>query len=64
MANSNNATGNGLGFGSVLGIVFIVLKLCGVIDWSWWWVLCPFWLPIALIGFIVTIGLIVHIVSD
>ena len=28
---------------SLLGIVFIVLKLVGVIDWSWWWVLLPFW---------------------
>lgn len=27
----------------VLGIVFIVLKLTGYIDWSWWWVLSPFW---------------------
>ncbi|MEQ3102973.1 hypothetical protein AAA074_07105 [Coprococcus comes] len=26
-----------------LGIIFIVLKLCGVITWSWIWVLCPFW---------------------
>ncbi len=32
----------------VLGIVFIVLKLCGVIDWSWWWVLAPFWIGLAL----------------
>lgn len=28
---------------SALGLVFIVLKLVGVINWSWWWVLCPFW---------------------
>lgn len=27
---------------TVLGIVFVVLKLCGVIDWSWWWVVSPF----------------------
>lgn len=26
-----------------LGIVFIVLKLCGVISWSWWWVTAPIW---------------------
>lgn len=30
---------------SLLGIAFIVLKLCGVIAWSWWWVLAPFWIP-------------------
>ena len=30
---------------TTLGIVFIVLKLVGVIDWSWFWVLAPFWIP-------------------
>ena len=40
--------GGGLGLLSVLGIVFVVLKLIGVIDWSWIWVLCPFWIEIAL----------------
>lgn len=34
----------GLSFGSILGIVFIVLKLIGKIDWSWKWVLSPFWI--------------------
>jgi len=33
----------------LLGIVFIVLKLTGVINWSWWWVLAPFWIPISII---------------
>ena len=31
----------GLGLGSILTIVFVVLKLCGVIDWNWFWVLSP-----------------------
>ena len=30
--------------GTILGILFIVLKLCGVIDWAWVWVLAPFWI--------------------
>lgn len=39
----------------ILGIVFITLKLCKVIAWSWWWVLAPFWVPfaIALVIFVV-----------
>lgn len=41
--------GNGMGLASVLGVIFIVLKLVGVIAWSWWWVLAPFWIPAALI---------------
>lgn len=46
MSNSNS--GGGIGLSGVLLIVFIVLKLCGVIAWSWWWVLCPLWIPIAI----------------
>lgn len=30
-------------------IVFITLKLCKVIDWSWWWVFAPLWIPFAII---------------
>lgn len=39
----------GIGLISILGIVFIVLKLTGSIGWSWWWVLLPFWGPWALV---------------
>lgn len=38
----------GVGFCEVLGIVFIVLKLVGVIDWSWWLVLLPIYAPLAI----------------
>ena len=44
MNNSKNISG-GIGFFGLLTIVFIVLKLTGFIDWSWWWVLAPFWIP-------------------
>ena len=33
----------------LLSVAFIVLKLCGVIKWSWWWVLSPIWLPVTLL---------------
>ena len=33
---------------SLLGIAFIVLKLVGCINWSWWWVLAPFWIPVCI----------------
>jgi fatty acid desaturase len=36
----------GLGLVSVLTIVFVVLKLVGVINWSWFWVLSPIWIDI------------------
>ncbi|MBT6051167.1 MAG: hypothetical protein HOG49_30575, partial [Candidatus Scalindua sp.] len=38
----------GMGLGSVLFIVFLVLKLCDVITWSWWWVTAPLWIPFAI----------------
>lgn len=41
--NNNNSSG-GVGFCGVLTIVFIVLKLCKVIKWSWLWVLSPLWI--------------------
>lgn len=34
------------GFLSLLGLLFIGLKLMGYIDWSWWWVLAPLWVPV------------------
>lgn len=44
----NKASSSGLGLGSVLFIVFLVLKLTGNIDWSWWWVTSPLWIPLTL----------------
>jgi hypothetical protein len=32
----------------LLGVLFVGLKLCGVIDWSWWLVTAPFWGPLAI----------------
>jgi hypothetical protein len=42
-------TNNGIGIGGILFVVFLVLKLCGTIDWSWWWVTAPLWIPIGLV---------------
>lgn len=52
----------------LLGVAFVVLKLCKVIAWSWWWVLAPFWFPAVavlaiLFGVLLVtsiIGIIVH----
>ena len=40
MAKSSTS---GIGVTGLLGVVFVTLKLCGVIDWSWWLVTLPFW---------------------
>lgn len=39
----------GVGAVGLLAVALIVLKLCGLIDWSWWWVLAPVWMS-ALLG--------------
>ena len=49
MSNNNStATGGGISFCGLLFIVFLVLKLTHVIDWSWWWVTAPLWGGVAL----------------
>ena len=52
---SNNIQKVSLNFGEVLLVAFIVLKLCGVINWSWWWVFSPVWIPLAIIAVILLI---------
>jgi len=43
MEKQNTSTNTGIGFIGLLTIAFIVLKLVGVINWSWWWVTSPLW---------------------
>ena len=45
-------------FSGLLTIAFVVLKLCKVITWSWWLVLCPMWIPIAILIIIAIIYII------
>ena len=59
MANSNKVYAPIFPILGVLGLIFITLKLCGVISWSWWWVLAPFWGPFALIIAVLLFSLIV-----
>ncbi len=40
---STNNSNNGIGVLGLLGVLFVGLKLGGIIDWSWWWVTAPFW---------------------
>lgn len=63
MENKNNTTTSkgGVGFCGLLTIAFIVLKLCGVIAWSWLWVLSPLWISI---GLIIIISLIIVLIAS
>lgn len=53
MSDTPTSSG-GVGFAGLLGLLFIGLKLGHVITWSWLWVLAPFWLPLAVVGLILT----------
>lgn len=56
-------TTSGIGFGGILFIVFLILKLTNVIAWSWWWVTAPLWITIALnILIIISIALFQFII--
>ena len=49
MSKESSGASGGVGVCTVVGIVFVILKLTKLIDWSWWWVLAPFWIPVALV---------------
>lgn len=58
MQSNNVKNTGGTGFFGLLTIVFITLKLTGYITWSWWWVLAPMWMPLAIILPIFIIGVL------
>lgn len=51
----NNKSSSGIGFAGLLTIVFIVLKLLKVINWSWIWVLSPAWISMVLVIAIIAV---------
>ncbi len=56
MSESSGNSG-GIGFGGLLTVLFIGLKLTGYIAWSWWWVLSPIWIGFALVAVIALVAL-------
>ena len=54
--NGNKVEQVGIGFMEALLLLFLGLKLTHVIDWSWWWVTAPLWIPIVVLLFL--LGLI------
>ena len=56
--NSEVKYTGGIGFCGLLTIVFIVLKLIGIIDWSWIWVFAPIWIELILVVIIILISIV------
>lgn len=60
--SSTSSSSSGVGFTGLLTVAFIVLKLLGAIDWSWWWVLSPIWISaIIAVVFLVIVLLVLNI---
>lgn len=60
---SSSTRAGGIGFLGLLTIAFVVLKLTGVIAWSWLWVLAPLWIPTALVVAFLLVALVVFLVK-
>lgn len=58
-----NTANCGLGFTTLLAVLFIALKLLGVVTWSWVWVLAPIWIPWGIVLVLLVLLGIVHLVK-
>jgi len=54
---------NNMELGTILFLIFLVLKLTDNIDWSWWWVTSPLWIPILFVLALGGIGIVIVILS-
>ncbi len=54
----------GIGIAEALFLVFLILKLTDNIDWSWWWVTAPLWIPIGLFAVGMGLGLLWILIKE
>jgi hypothetical protein len=62
--DSRSSASSGIGVFSLLGILFVGLKLAHIIDWSWWWVTLPFWGGFASLVILIALIAIVAAIVD
>lgn len=60
MDDGTRVSANGVNVLSLLGVLFVGLKLTGHITWPWVWVLAPFWMPLAVVIVLAVIAAIVY----
>lgn len=51
------------GFSTLLTIVFITLKLCNVINWSWVWIISPIWITFSFIGILIPLVVLIFYIT-
>jgi hypothetical protein len=62
--SDNSSSSGGIGFGGLLTVLFIGLKLGNVIGWSWWWVLSPLWIGVLLwLALLLVVGIVALVKS-
>jgi hypothetical protein len=62
-SKNSSSSSSGIGLGGGLLLLFIGLKLTNYIDWSWWWVFSPIWLPLAIVASILGIVALVALAT-
>lgn len=60
---TSSSSSGGIGFFGLLAILFIALKLTGVIGWSWWWITAPLWAPFAIFLLCLTVYIVYQVVK-
>jgi hypothetical protein len=58
MSDTVSSSSGGIGVVGLLGVVFVTLKLTGVINWSWWYVTMPFWGGLAIAAVVGIVALL------
>lgn len=65
MSGTNSSSSGGIGLAGATFLVFLTLKLLNKVDWSWWWVTAPLWIPASIaVVFLAVIFVVALIVGD
>ena len=64
MTTNNSSSSGGISVFGLMGVMFIGLRIAGVISWPWVWVLAPFWVPLVLGVILLLILIIIAAIAD
>jgi hypothetical protein len=64
MTTNNSSSSGGVSVCGLMGVMFIGLKIAGIIGWPWVWVLAPFWAPLAIAIVILLVAAIIIAITE